>query len=117
MIAQTTRAPRSDYELTSDNRHAVETTLSYLALPAPTLVARPDAVHITVNDVDDLSAWMFHLGGEIHRGPSADGASLWTLSTTTPARANGSTVAILVHAAVVDGDAVLVDVRRAVANA
>ncbi|MFF1756176.1 hypothetical protein [Streptomyces sp. NPDC058266] len=117
MIAQITQLPHRDPAKTSDNRLAVESMLGYLALPAPTLVARPDAVHITVDDVDDLAAWVFALGGTVHRGPSTDGAALWTLRTATPTRGDGSTVAILVHAAVVDGDDVLVDVRRAVSNA
>lgn len=108
--------PAGDYAKTSDNRLAVEAAVAYLVLPAPTLVARPDAVHVTVNDVDDLSAWVFFLGGDVSRGPSSDGAALWTLRTETPARPDGSKVAILVHAAVVDGDDVLVEVRRAVAN-
>ncbi|WP_406337329.1 hypothetical protein [Streptomyces sp. NBC_00649] len=106
----------SAFERKSDNRLAVEAAVAYLALPAPTLVARPDAVHVTVNDVDDLSAWVYFLGGEVRRGPSSDGAALWTLRTETPARPDGSKVTVYVHAAVVDGDDVLVEVRRAVAN-
>lgn len=116
MIAQPTERPAAGVAQTNDNRVAVEALLGYLPLPAPPLVARPDAVHITVTDVDDLSAWVYALGGEVHRGPAADGAALWTLRTATPVRADGSTVAILVHPAVVDGDLVLVEVRRAVAN-
>ncbi|MEU3124371.1 hypothetical protein ABZ696_29415 [Streptomyces albidoflavus] len=116
MIAQITHLPHRDPAKTSDNRLAVEAALAYLALPAPTLVARPDAVHVTVDDVDDLAAWVYALGGVVHRGPSSDGAALWTLRTATPTRADGSTVPIRVHAAVVDGDPVLVEVRRAVAN-
>lgn len=106
--------PIGSYAQTSDNRVAVEATLDHLSLPAPTRVARPDVVHITVPDVDDLGAWVYALGGEVRRGPSTDGAALWTLHTETPVRGDGSTVEILVHAVVVDGDSVLVDVRRAV---
>ncbi|SDL33910.1 hypothetical protein [Streptomyces indicus] len=116
MIAQRIHPPRSDDAKTSDNRLAVETTVAYLALPAPTLVARPDAVHVIVADSDDLGRWLYHLGGEVHRGPHTDDAALWTLRTETPVRGDGSKVAVRVHATVVDGDAVLVDVRRAVAN-
>ncbi|AQW55242.1 hypothetical protein ACIQPP_05325 [Streptomyces violaceusniger] len=115
MSAKPTEPPSLDnYRKTSDNRHAVEAMLGYLSLPAPTLVPRADAVHVTVTDVDDLGAWVCALGGGVHRGPSTDGAALWTLHTATPTRRDGSKVKIRVHVAVVDGDDVLARVRRAV---
>lgn len=98
----------------TDNRIAVEVAVDYLGLHAPVMVARPDAVHITLTDVDDLEHWLYALGGSIRRGPSVDGAALWTLHTATPRRANGSTVPILVHVAVVDGEDVLTEIRSAV---
>lgn len=106
--------PIGDLRKCSDNRIAVETAVSYLNLPAPVLIPRPNAVHITVTDVDDLGAWVYALGGEVHRGEHTDDAALWTLVTATPARADGSTVAVLVHVVVVDGEDVLTDVRSAV---
>lgn len=106
--------PPDTYAITSDNRLAVQTVIDNLALPAPTLVARPDAVHITLADVDDLGQWMYALGGDIRRGIEISGASLWTLHTQTPQRLNGSTVRILVHVPVVNGEDVLAELRTAV---
>ncbi|MFI5809297.1 hypothetical protein [Streptomyces sp. NPDC051561] len=100
--------------MTSDNRLAVQVVLDNLALPAPTMVARPDAVHITVADVDDLGAWLYALGGEVRRGIEVDGASLWTLHTDTPKRLDGSTVRVLVHVPVVSGEDILAEIRSAV---
>nr|WSS66783.1 hypothetical protein OG284_36795 [Streptomyces sp. NBC_01177] len=104
------------YAITSDNRLAVQTVIDNLALPAPTLVARPDAVHITLADVDDLGQWMYALGGEIRRGIEIAGASLWTLHTETPVRLNGGRVRILVHVPVVSGEDVLAELRTAVTD-
>jgi hypothetical protein len=84
--------PPDIYGQISDNRLAVQVVIDGLALPAPTLVARPHAVHVTLADVDDLEI---------------DGASLWTLRTETPARRNGSKVAIRVHVPVVSGEDVI----------
>ncbi|MER5675819.1 hypothetical protein ABT081_02630 [Streptomyces sp. NPDC002238] len=106
--------PPNTYAITSDNRLAVEALLSNMALPAPTLVARPDAVHVTLADPDDLGQWMYALGGTIRRGIEIDGASLWTLHTETPVRLNGTTVRILVHVPVVSGEDVLAELRTAV---
>lgn len=110
----TERPPRSSLEKISDNRLAVESMLDRLPLRAATIVARPDAVHITVTDPDELEAWLYQLGGEVRPGPSVNGASLWTLYTGTPTRGDGSIVLIRVHVPVVDGEHVLVDVRQAV---
>ncbi|WP_328721785.1 hypothetical protein OHT52_21340 [Streptomyces sp. NBC_00247] len=103
--------PPTTYAVTSDNRLAVQAVIDGLGLPAPTLVVRPDAVHVALADVDDLAQWMYELGGEMRRGIEIDGASLWTLHTETPRRGNGSTVRILVHAPVVSGEAVLAELR------
>ncbi|MBQ1122587.1 hypothetical protein [Streptomyces sp. B15] len=106
---------RRDCRATADNRLAVETAIEYLALPASTLTPRPDAVHVTVVDVYALSEWMYKLGGDIPPAVSSgDGAVMVTLRTKTPERADGSTVDIRVHVVAVDGDDVLIDVRRGV---
>jgi hypothetical protein len=106
--------PPDTWRQISDNRVAVQVVIDSLDLPAPTVVARPTAVHITVADVDDLGAWVYNLGGEVRRGPEIDGASLWTLRTQTPIRRDGSSVPIRVHAPVVAGEDVLAEVRGAV---
>ncbi|GGX02260.1 hypothetical protein [Streptomyces chryseus] len=108
--------PLTDSARINDNRVAVQSLLDYLVLPTPTLVVRTEAVHITVAGRDELGAWLYALGGEVRRGPEIDGASLWTLRTQTPARADGSTVAIRVHAPVVAGDEVLAEFRPAVTS-
>ncbi|MFT2014648.1 hypothetical protein ACMA1D_02185 [Streptomyces sp. 796.1] len=116
MSAQPIERPPTHLRLVGDNRHAVRSMLDYLALPAPTIVPRADAVHIAVADVDDLAAWLYALGGTVHRGPEQDGAALWTLHTQTPRRADGSSVAVRVHVPVVAGEDVLAGVRLAVAR-
>lgn len=117
MSAQPIEAsPPSTYATTSDNRLAVQTVIDGLALPAPTLVARPDAVHVCVADVDDLGQWLYELGGTVRRGIALDGVSVWTLRTETPVRANGSTVSIRVHCPVVSGEDVIADIYAAVAE-
>ncbi|MGW7248859.1 hypothetical protein [Streptomyces decoyicus] len=110
------RPSLSDFDRKASNELAVGAMLDYLSLPAPTMTPRPDAVHITVTDTRDLGRWMFELGGEIHRSAGSDGVALWTLHTKTPTRADGSTVAIRVHVAVVDGEDVLTEVRRAMTS-
>ncbi|MYT56911.1 hypothetical protein GTW29_09260 [Streptomyces sp. SID7834] len=106
--------PPNFYGITSDNRLAVQAVIDNLSLPAPTMVARPDAVHIAVASVEDLAQWMFALGGTVRRGIEISGASLWTLHTITPVRLDGTTVAIRVHVPVVSGESVLAEVRTAV---
>ncbi|MGC4946225.1 hypothetical protein ACLQ2N_08460 [Streptomyces sp. DT224] len=111
MSAQPIEPPPDSYAVSSDNRLAVQVLIDNMGLPAPTLVARPDAVHVTLADVDDLAQWVYELGGEVRRGIEIDGASLWTLRTETPRRLNGSTVRILVHVPVVSGEDVLAELR------
>ncbi|MFF1498661.1 hypothetical protein ACFVZR_01985 [Streptomyces sp. NPDC058316] len=108
--------PPDTYAVTSDNRLAVQVVIDGFALPAPTLVARPDAVHITLADVDDLAQWLYALGGEVRRGIELDGASLWTLRTQTPRGLNGSTVPVRVHVPVVAGEDVLAELHSAVSK-
>lgn len=83
-------------------------------LPAPTLVARADAVHITVATTEDLAHWLYELGGEVRRGIPLDDVSVWTLRTQTPIRRCGSSVAIRVHCPVVTGEDVVSELRSAV---
>ncbi|MFB6875716.1 hypothetical protein [Streptomyces sp. NPDC056323] len=117
MSAQPIETPPPDtYAVTSDNRLGVQVVIDGFALPAPTLVARPDVVHITVANVDDLGQWLYALGGEVRRGVEISGASLWTLYTETPRRLNGSTVRIRVHVPVVSGEDILAEIRAAVAK-
>ncbi|WP_354596134.1 hypothetical protein R1Y80_01030 [Streptomyces sp. JL1001] len=105
--------PPDTYAVTSDNRLAVQTVIDGFDLPAPTMVARLEAVHITLADPDDLGQWMYALGGTVRRGIEMYGASLWTLHTETPARPGGA-VRILVHVPVVSGEDVLAELRSAV---
>lgn len=115
MSAQPIETPPPDtYAAISDNRLGAQVAIDYLALPAPTLVARPTVVHVTVADVDDLAQWVHALGGEVRRGIEMDGASLWTLRTETPVRGDGSTVAIRVHCPVVAGEDVIAEMYAAV---
>ncbi|MFE9624247.1 hypothetical protein [Streptomyces sp. NPDC006527] len=113
MSAQPTERPHTltDTDLMAINELAVASMLDYLPLPAATMTPRPDAVHITVTSARDLSRWMYDLGGRIVQSSGADGVALWTLHTETPERGDGSRVPIRVHAAVVDGEDVLADVR------
>ncbi|MEV5443522.1 hypothetical protein AB0N23_13435 [Streptomyces sp. NPDC052644] len=99
----------------ADNALAVEAMLDYLALPAATMTPRPDAVHVTVLRAADLATWLYHLGGTVRQAPGTEGVALWTLHTRTPERRDGSTVAVRVHCAVVDGEDVLTEVRQAAA--
>lgn len=115
MTAQTSASSRSEFALTSDNRLAVEALLGYLPLPAPTLIARPDAVFITVADVDDLGEWLSALGGVVHRTSAADGLELWTLVTSTPERDDGSSVKVRVSVPVPMGEQVMDEITAAVA--
>lgn len=103
----------SDHEAISDNRLAVQVLIDSYGLPAPTIVARPLVVHVSVADPDDVAAWLYVLGGELRRGLEIDGASLWTLRTQTPRRGDGSTVRIFVHVPVVQGEDVVEALRGA----
>ncbi|MEV8394782.1 MULTISPECIES: hypothetical protein [unclassified Streptomyces] len=116
MSAQPIELPPDIYAVTSDNRLAVQATIDGFALPAPTLVARPDAVHIMLADIDDLAQWLYALGGKVHRGAETDGASLWTLRTRTPRGLRGTTVPLRVHAPVVVGEAILAEIESAVSK-
>ncbi|MFH8792265.1 hypothetical protein [Streptomyces sp. NPDC017941] len=115
MTTETTFRPISEYGLISDNRTAVEAMLDYSPLPAPTMIARPDAVFVTVADLDDLGEWLQAQGGTIHISSAADGLELWTLLTSTPPRADGSSVPVRVSVPVPMGEQVMGYIRAAVA--
>lgn len=81
---------------------AVEATVDFLDLPTSREpIAREDGVHVVVAGSEQFAQWQFALGGTVSRAPALDGASLWTLRTETPKRADGSTVRIRVHVALV----------------
>lgn len=115
MTTETTAQAVSELAQTSDNRIAVEVMLDYLALPAPSMTARPDAVYVSVADVDDLGAWLTARGGKIHVNQASDGVELWTLLTSSPNRKDGSSVPIRVSAPVPAGEVVLGYILAAVA--
>lgn len=115
MTTETTVRPLHEFRQTSDNRIAVEAMLDYLPLPAPTVIARPDAVFVMVADVDDLGEWLRARGGTIHRTSAADGLELWTLLTSTPKRRDGSSVPVRVSVPVPMGETVQDFIHQAVA--
>lgn len=100
---------------TRRNRLTVETALDYLSLPVSTLTPRPDVVHVTVIDAEQLNRWHYVLGGEIKAATNGDGVALWTLITNSPTRGDGSSVPVHVHAVITDGEDVLIEVHRGVA--
>lgn len=114
MTVEITVRPLSEFGQTSDNRLVVESMLGYLPLPAPTLIARPDAVFVTVTDLDDLGEWLTELGGTIRITSAGDGVELWTLRTQTPPR-KGGRVLVRVSVPVPMGESVQDSIRQAVA--
>lgn len=107
--------PVTDLDRQMSAELAVAVMLDHLALPALTMKVRPGVVHITVTGARELSQWTFALGGDVVHTDGADDVALWTLHTRTPARSDGSTVPVRVHAVVVAGEDVLTEVRRGVA--
>jgi hypothetical protein len=94
---------------------AVESTIAFLNLPtARPPIVRDDAVHVVVVDSEQFAMWLYELGGDVNRAPQLDGASLWSLRTETPARGDGSKVAIRVHVALVHDEVVPAEFRGAV---
>ncbi|MGW1071507.1 hypothetical protein [Streptomyces sp. NPDC002537] len=108
-------APPAAFAAKRDNERAVEALLGYTNLPAPVVIARPDAVYVSVTGIDDLGKWLAELGGEICISPTWQGVRLWTLLTATPARADGSSVAVRVSAALPAAEAGLRNAPVAVA--
>ncbi|WP_424891861.1 hypothetical protein [Streptomyces sp. XH2] len=110
------RQPLPSWVQGRDNANAVQVMLDYLALPAPTLIGREDAVYVTVADIDDLGLWLAKRGGEIHISPAFEGIEMWTLHTYTPVRGDGSRVAIRVSVPLPTGELVMDDIRAAVSR-
>jgi hypothetical protein len=98
-----------------DRLVAVEAAIDYLMLPTvrPPVV-REDGVHVVVADGEQFAAWVYALGGDVNRAPALDGASLWTLRTQSPRRADGTTVPIRVHVPLVHDEVVPEQFRVAV---
>ncbi|MFD5838179.1 hypothetical protein ACFWHV_32220 [Streptomyces collinus] len=95
-IAHATNAPASS---------AVEAVIDYLNLPTarPPLV-RDDVVHVVVRDSDAFARWVHALGGDVDHTDTLAGAVLYSLSTRTPRRTDGSSVEVHVHVALVEGE-------------
>ncbi|MVO84129.1 hypothetical protein GPA10_04925 [Streptomyces sp. p1417] len=116
MTTEITVRPLGEFGLISDNHRAVRAMLDFSPLPAPTMIARPDAVFVTVADLDDLGEWLQERGGTIHISSAGDGLELWTLLTATPPRADGSSVPVRVSVPVPMGESVMAYIRAAVAE-
>ncbi|MFI6530464.1 hypothetical protein [Streptomyces uncialis] len=102
----------SAFALTRDNGDAVQVLIDRTGLPAPTMVPRPDVVHVMVADVDDMAPWLAELGGRVTVS-NASGVSTWTLRTGLAATRRRAAVRIEVHAVAVDGQHVLSALRSA----
>ncbi|MEV5140313.1 hypothetical protein AB0K71_06110 [Streptomyces syringium] len=96
------------------NGRAVEILLDYTPVPAPVIIARPEAVYVMVTAMDDLGQWLYERGGEVHVSPAFEGMRVWTLHTHTDAARDGSRVAIRVSVAVPDGEPVMHEIAAAV---
>lgn len=81
----------------------VRVFLDYTPLPYSQIVARPEAVHVVVATVADLTAWQAELGGEIRQGQPVAGVAAWVLFTETPPT-KGRTAQVRVSTLVVDGE-------------
>ncbi|MFI9600376.1 hypothetical protein ACIHCX_10925 [Streptomyces sp. NPDC052043] len=109
------RRPLAEQPVAEQQLVAVDAAIAYLMLPtARPPIVRDDAVHVVVAGGEQFAAWVWALGGDVNRAPALDGASLWTLRTETPARADGSTVAIRVHVALVHDEFVPTEFRGSV---
>lgn len=93
---------------------AVEAVIDYLNLPTsrPPIV-RDDAVHVVVRDSDAFARWVHALGGDVAHTDTLGGALLYSLSTRTPRRTDGSSVELRVHVALVEGEFAPVEFRPA----
>lgn len=79
------------------------------------MIARAEAVFVTVTDMDDLGVWLRELGGKIHRTSAGDGLELWTLLTHTPPSRKRGRVQVRVSVPVPMGESVMDYIRAAVA--
>lgn len=97
---------------TRTNGLAVQTTIDYLGLPALTVRPTESLVHVTVTDVAELNRWNYLLPGHIRTAKAAEGVVTVTLYTNTPVRGDGSIVQIRVHTLAIEGEDLLIEVRR-----
>ncbi|MFF7452164.1 MULTISPECIES: hypothetical protein [unclassified Streptomyces] len=98
------------------NAYAVRVFLDHTPLPATSMVARPERVHVTLAEVDDLEPWLETLGGRITvREADESGVEMWTLRTKLPADSYSEAIHVWVHVPVVEGELVLHAIRTAVA--
>jgi hypothetical protein len=105
----------SRFQMTRDNRDAVEVLIDRTGLPAPTVEAGAESVHVLLADIDDMQPWLAELDGCVRIGPSAEGLETWTLYTQLAATRRRGAVRIEVHALAVSGQFVLPSIRDAVA--
>ncbi|MFH8619196.1 hypothetical protein ACH4E8_29600 [Streptomyces sp. NPDC017979] len=98
------------------NRLVVERLAEELSLPAPTIVARPELVYVSVADPDELVEWLGALGGEIQRSAVFEGVQLWSLRTFALPSSSGSRVPVRVSVPVPVGESVMPELLRAVAS-
>lgn len=99
--------------MTRDNGDAVQTLIDRTGLPAPTLVAQADAVHVMLADVDDMAPWLAELGGRVSKYPTP-GVRAWLLVTELAATRSRGAVRIEVHALAALGQDILPSLQSAV---
>ena len=96
-----------------DNATAVQALIDRTKLPAPTVVAQPDAVHVVLADVDDLAVWRAELDGRVRADETPWQTVEWTLFAQLEATSRRGAVLIVVHALAVSGQDVLPSLRNA----
>lgn len=101
------------YARQRDNATAVQALIDRTNLPAPTVVAQPDAVHVVVADVDDLAVWRAELDGRVRADETPWRTVEWTLFAQLEATSRRGAVLIVVHALAVPGQDILPALRDA----
>ncbi|MFF7837627.1 hypothetical protein ACFZC6_02140 [Streptomyces ossamyceticus] len=96
-----------------DNATAVQALIDRTGLPAPTVVAQPDAVHVVLADVDDLALWRAELDGRVRADETPWRTVEWTLFAQMSATRRRGAVLVMVHALAVPGQDVLPSLRDA----